>query len=164
MGKFGSFDACTKRKLTYHPLAKGIIPRLFGVWEIQPDDMAAAAMVNITFITITSYQYLPSVPGYEAGIEYIHNRTKNQIHINFLPYFRKDIVSCDLMGDYQALLSAEYFYKRRPPGTLAVFLAPRKCSTWVTDPQSSNSFLWIRENSVTFLVVFLNHSRTALRS
>ena len=94
------------------------------------DYMAAleAIIVNVTIITITSFQYLQSVPGYEAGIEFVQQRNEN-IRYHHVVRYSKDIVSCERMGDYHLIFAVEYYYTQCQPSSAYFFMAPRKPCT-----------------------------------
>jgi hypothetical protein len=79
--------------------------------------IAHLSAVNVTFITITSFQYLMVIPGYEAGIALIDRLYPTTIKVNHVVVYRRDIYSCQMMSEYMNDIAAQYLY---------VFMAPRK--------------------------------------
>ncbi|OWA51291.1 hypothetical protein BV898_15782 [Hypsibius exemplaris] len=79
---------------------------------------------NVTIVSITSYQYLMVIPGYEAGIDYVNARFPN-LHFQHELIFQKSIYSCDVLADISVNFAAEFYYRRKwSASDLVIFSAP----------------------------------------
>ncbi|OWA53937.1 hypothetical protein BV898_18361 [Hypsibius exemplaris] len=84
--------------------------------------------LNVTFVTITAYQFLSTVPGYEAGIQYA-SELYESININHVTIYRKDLFSCQTFADNSVYLHSQYYYRtleqsKNTSGSLHTFLGP----------------------------------------
>jgi hypothetical protein len=87
-------------------------------------------IVNVTFITLTSLQYIQTLAGYEAGIEYVNQLYNGTLNISYTAIYHPDQAvfrsSCEIFADNVVDIAADYFYHRKVSSDLNVFMGPCK--------------------------------------
>jgi hypothetical protein len=70
-------------------------------------------IVNVTFITLTSLQYLQTLAGYEAGITYVNQVYNGTLDIRYIAIYHPDQAvfrsSCEIIADYFVDIATDYF-------------------------------------------------------
>ncbi|GAV00037.1 hypothetical protein RvY_10949 [Ramazzottius varieornatus] len=80
--------------------------------------------VKVVFVSIVPYQYVMTVPAFQAGINRVHQEYNGIIQMRHVVIYRNSIYSCDVLADYSTDFAAKYFYTESHTDEVQIFIAP----------------------------------------